>query len=520
MANARGPEEIIADLGVLEAPADLDPTAALLAELALTLAEQDDLTRAKHREAARRALENKKLYRPAELIDAAFASLSAGASGAREGGLDLSAPEPWPEAVEGSALLDQIAAAVRRYVVLTPPTVLAVALWAVHAHAFEASWFTPRLAITSPTKRCGKSLLLEILEFVVPKPLNVANVTAAAVFRGIEKYLPTLLIDEADTFLVDKDELGGILNSGHRRNGQVLRTVGEKHEPKAFSTFAPVAIAMIGRLKDTLDDRSIPIRMRRKRPDERVERFRPDRAGHLEELGRKATRWALDHWDALKTADPEIPAALHDREQDNWRPLLAIADAAGADWPDLARRAAVALSTSAAPDSQEGGGALLLADLREIFNAEGAPALFTEDLLARLRKREDRPWGEWRNDKPLTFRQMAALLKPFEIRPAQIRIGRESSKGYKREAFEDAFSRYLPPLDPKHPKQVNGHNDLRGISIRNTEGRVSDRGEPKSPVTTGVVSDVSDREGETDAEGVSAVASDGDARPSTDEVKV
>lgn len=516
MDSPRRPEEILADLGALEAPADLDRTVALLSELALTLTAQDDLPRAKHREAARRALENKKLYRPAELIDAAFGSSSTGAGGTREGGLDLAAPEPWPEAVEGTVLLDQIAAALRRYVVMPPPTIPAVALWAVHAHAFETAWFTPRLAITSPTKRCGKSLLLEILEVLVPKPLNVANVTAAAVFRGIEKYRPTLLIDEADTFLVGKDELVGVLNSGHRRNGQVVRTVGEKHEVGVFSTFAPVAIAMIGRLKHTLDDRSIPIRMRRKQRGERVERFRPDRAGDLEELRRKAVRWVLDNWKALEAADPEVPASLHDREQDNWRPLMSIADLAGGEWPDRARQAALALSTSTGAVGHDDSGPLLLADVRAIFDAERAPGLFTEDLLQGLRARDDRPWAEWRDGSPLSSVQLAALLRPFDIQPKQIRIGKGTSKGYERKWFEDAFNRYLPPLNPKHPKQVNGDGGFHRSKTRNTGELVSPLGEPKSPVSTGLVSGVSGRDPSLGA----IHTPGGSEEPPDDEVKV
>lgn len=520
MDSPRTSEAILAELDALQPPMDLDRLVALLRELASAVEGQDDLAVAKYREAAVQRL-NRKVKTPAAMVDAAFIALRRGRLDSPQGGtLELVTPEPWPEAVDGSELLDQVAAVVRRYVVLVPQAIDAVALWVLHTHAFEAFVISPRLAICSPTKRCAKTLLLEVLEHLVPKPLNVSNVTAAAVFRGVEKYRPTLLIDEADTFLRDKDELRGVLNSGHRHNGRVVRIVGQEHEVQAFSTFAPVAIAMIGRLEDTLADRSIPIPMRRKRRDERVERFRPDRAGDLEELRRKAGRWGLDHWDSVKAADPAVPAALHDREQDNWRPLLAIADAAGGEWPAKAREAAVALSASAGPDSQEVAGVLLLADLRELFDAEDAPALFTDDLVRKLRERDERPWADWRNDKPLTGRQMAFLLRPFDVRPAQVRIGSRSSKGYRREAFEDAFSRYLPPPDPKHPKQVNGIRDLRPNLIRNTEGRVSDRKAPKPPVSTGVVSDVSDGEGGAGGQDVSAVPSDGDGKPSADEVKM
>jgi putative DNA primase/helicase len=492
------PAEIVAALEAIKPPADLAAITALLRELADTLGGEDDLTVSSHREAAVRAL-GKKLQAPAKLVDAAFVSLRAGGQdGSHQGGtVELVTPEPWHEEVDGAGLLDHLVATITRYLVLDRHAVVAVALWALHAHAFEAARITPRLAITSPVKRCAKTLLLEILEHLVPRPLNVANVTAAAVFRGVEQYRPTLLVDEADTFLGDKDELRGILNSGHRCNGRVLRTVGDQHEIRAFSTFAPVAIAMIGRLPDTLADRSIPVSMRRKRRDEDVEVFRGDRSGQLEALRCQATRWALDHWDGLAGADPEVPAQLHDREADNWRPLLAIADAAGGEWPAKAREAAGAMSASAAADSEDAPGVLLLGDLRAIFDAEGGGALFTDRLLARLHDRQDRPWAEWRKDKPLTAVQLARLLRPFGIRPKQVRIGETSMKGYERTAFEDAFARYLPPLDPKHPKQVNGDSDLREVSTRNTEAPVSGGESPQTPASTGVVSGVSGRKGET-----------------------
>jgi putative DNA primase/helicase len=81
--------------------------------------------------------------------------------------------------------------------------------------------------------------------------------------------LLSLLVDEADSFLGEKEELRGILNSGHTRDAAyVVRTVGDEHEPRRFSTWAAKAVAMIGHLPDTLADRSIIIPMRRRAPGE------------------------------------------------------------------------------------------------------------------------------------------------------------------------------------------------------------------------------------------------------------
>ncbi len=165
--------------------------------------------------------------------------------------------------------------------------------------------------------RCAKTLVLTVLEQLVSRALMASNVTAAVVFRCVDKYQPSLLVDEADTFLGDKHELRGILNSGHRRGGKVLRVAGDDLEPRAFQTFAPVAIALIGKLRDTLADRSIEIEMRRKKREEKVEALRPDRLGHLEEFRRCCARWVQDHLEELRETDPDVPSELHDRAADN-----------------------------------------------------------------------------------------------------------------------------------------------------------------------------------------------------------
>jgi putative DNA primase/helicase len=100
------------------------------------------------------------------------------------------------------------------------------------AWVVEAFDISPLLSITSPTKRCGKSTLLDIVALLAPRAVPASNITAASLFRIVEKFSPTLLVDEADTFLGDNDELRGIINSGHRRSSAfVVRTVGDDHEP-------------------------------------------------------------------------------------------------------------------------------------------------------------------------------------------------------------------------------------------------------------------------------------------------
>ena len=261
--------------------------------------------------------------------------------GSKQGrALSLPEPRPWPEPVSGAELLEALAVSIREYVVMSDCAVVAAALWVLHTFLLDCFVVSPRLAITSPEKGCGKTTLLDVLSHLVLRALSTASVTTAAVFRVVEMQRPTLLIDEADTFLSENEALRGILNSGHRQGGSVIRTVGEDFEPRIFSTYSPCAIALIGKLPGTLADRSVPVDLRRRRPDEAVEAFRFDRTGRLDQLARKAARWAIDHSDHVRGADPDMPAGIFNRAADNWRPLLAIADAAGGEWPRRARRAA------------------------------------------------------------------------------------------------------------------------------------------------------------------------------------
>lgn len=298
----------------------------------------------------------------------------------------LDRPEPWPEPVDGAALLNDISVLVSRYLVLPPAAADAVALWVLHTHCHDAADHAPVLAITSPEKRCGKTTLLHVITAVVPVPLSTANISAAAVFRAVERWRPTLLIDEADTFLCgDDDTLRGVLNSGHcRASAFVIRTVGDDHEPRRFSTWSPKVIAAIGSLPGALADRSIDIRLQRARPGDKRQRYRPCHvAPHTDELYRRAARWAADHLAGLADADPGLPEALHDRAQDNWRALIAIADAAGGEWPERARAAALALSGADATEDKSRG-VMLLSDIRAVFRDRGCTRIASSDLSGAL----------------------------------------------------------------------------------------------------------------------------------------
>jgi putative DNA primase/helicase len=358
--------------------------------------------------------------------------------------MHLPEPEPWPDPVNGADLLRELSAVIRRHIVMFEHLADTAALWVVHTYLLPVFGVSPRLAITSPEKQCGKTTLLDVLFHLVWRPLIAANVSAAAIFRVVESYQPTLLIDEADTFLPENEELRGILNSGHRRGGSVIRTVGEDHEPRAFSTFSACAIAMIGRLPPTLDDRSVRNELRRRRVDEVVEPFRFDHTEHLDQLARKAARWAGDNASVIQRAEPDMPTGVFNRAADNWRPLLAIADAAGAEWPSRARRAVQCTGESAAGDG-DSLRVLLLTDIRMIFAERKQDRISSAALVDALNSIEGRPWAEWNRGKGLTPNRLARMLAPFGIAPATVRMRDDTTpKGYLRSQFEDAFVRYLP----------------------------------------------------------------------------
>jgi putative DNA primase/helicase len=310
------------------------------------------------------------------------------------------------------------------------------------------------VGIESPQKRCGKTTLMALIAAVAARALSASNITPAALFRTIEKWQPTLLIDEADTFLHNNHELRGVLNAGHTRSqAYVIRTVGEDHEPRTFCVWGPVAIALIGKLPSTLADRAIVIKMRRKLPSEQVERFRVDRLQEAETLRRRCLRWAQDMLATLQTMDPAMPEGIHDRAADNWRPLCAIAAVAGGAWPQRIAQAIKALTPQEIDD--EAAGVMLLQDIRQLFTEQASDRLPSTEIMAALHKLEERPWSEWgRQGKPITVRQIAQLLAPFDIKPKTIRIGTATPKGYEKADFTDAWARYLP-LGSAMPPQVS-----------------------------------------------------------------
>lgn len=452
----------------------------------------DPLRCAVIRRAAKEKLSEVGIVQPAGLVNAAFEARAkehvAEASQGR--GLGFRDPEAWPHPVQGHELLRDLAAVFQRFLSLPAGAAEALALWTIHSHAIGAARISPILALTSPEKRCGKSTALTILSALVLRPLFASNISAAALFRTVEAHRPTLLVDEADTFLRNNDELRGLLNSGHVPTGTVVRTVGEDFEPRAFSTWGAKALALIGDLPGTLADRAIVLPFSRRKRGEKRERLRIDRLPELEPLRRRAGRWARDNSEMLTRADPDVPSDLNDRAADNWRTLLAIADLAGGPWPALARQAAFRLSGAQEDDQSQA--VQLLIDIRQLFDEAAVDRLASRQIAEKLAEREDRPWPELRGGRPITPRQVARILQRFGVRPGTVRISGETVKGYLREGFADAFERYLP-ADQSHPSQPSGDATVADSGARNTGDPVTDTEPPWTWPTDSIVTDVTDR---------------------------
>lgn len=412
-------------------------------------------------------------------------------------------------ATEGAKILDDVQSFVSRFVILSPVQSAAIALWAAHTYTFQSAAWTPYLNVRSAAPECGKSLLLEVLEFVVHKPWKVDGASPAVLFRKIEVVRPTLLFDELDTtFKGDKETAQAIrqvLNAGAKYNGTIARLVGEKHTPKDFAVFCPKVLAGIGNLPPTVSSRALPITLGRKLPTERVDYLNHDNLeikSKAADLRRRLADWIEKRAASFKQS-PDFPDILSDRQKDGARILLAIADAAGGDWPSRAR-AVLCEIYGTRPADDTSIGIRLLADVRQIFDEDVTDKMPTTELLEKLSKVETSPWADLTRGKPMTAVGLSRLLKPFEIYPKNIRTATAVQKGYECNQFEDAWGRYLlktpavppsPPFPAATPLQANIHAGETHFSEALQEGSVAGSKSEESPVSMRAVAAVADQKG-------------------------
>lgn len=397
-----------------------------------------------------------------------------------ENGIQFEDSASWDAPVELDALLQEIHQIIKRFIVCDPETAVSASLWIVFTWIIDQVDVAPLAVITAPEKGCGKSQLLNIMAKMVYRPLAASSISPAALYRVIEAHQPTLMIDETDTFMKENEDLRGIINSGHTRDSAyVIRTVGDEHTPTRFSTWGAKALSGIGKLPDTIMDRAIILRMRKRLPHESVERIRYAEPDLFNEINAKIQRCISDYGTQIAIQRPELPESLSDRAQDNWEPLLAIADVAGGDWPILSRKAAIKGASSSDPTSL---GNQLVSDIYEVFESKSLIKISTADLIKELCEDEERPWATYNRGKPVTPHQIGKRLSEYGICSKTIRVGTETKKGFEASQFQDVFDRYVTNTDHVPDESVTRSQPATGGGLHVTSS-VADFGNPKHNVT-------------------------------------
>lgn len=388
----------------------------------------------------------------------------------------LESLSPWPKSVDGAEVAEDIRRSLLSHVVFSSPSDAdAATLWIFGTFLMDIWPLWPKLLIRSPQKRCGKTTSLETIEGFAYRGMTTSNISSAALFRAVDAWHPTLLIDEADRFLKGDDALNGLLNAGHRRRAAFVTRVEEidgQRVPRRFSVWGAQVIATIGRQAGTLEDRSVTVDLRRKLRSDRVRKLPLDHFERSLSHRRKLLRWTEDNASALKLSASEPPPCGNDRAQDNWTPLWRIAEAIGGDWPARARTAYLVKAEHGEDD--ESVAVELLKDIASIIARATKSRIPTDVLLTALNDLDDRPWRELGNDDGMTAHALARHLKPFGATPRQYRDGPWSGKGYDRAQLEDAIRRYCGSVTPAEIETPKHRNETKGLCAARSETDVAD----------------------------------------------
>lgn len=274
--------------------------------------------------------------------------------------------------IDGAELLDHVTAYLARFASFPTGAALDTAvLWAAHCHARDGEgtliWSaTPRLMMLSRERGSGKTTVLELLARLVPVCHGIdVEPSMAGVTYSLGREKAVVAIDESDILFGAgrrKSDLRAVINAGYTRHGTVLRMRGGKGE--RVPVFGPLMLAGLDVVEqatsgvlDTLLSRSIIIRM--SAPPEGEEPADISDPGQhcdaIAERGRKLMAvWSLVNRGRLADAQPEMPDGVRLRAAQIWRPLLAVAEVAGGDWPERAAAACAELTQAreATPASQ------------------------------------------------------------------------------------------------------------------------------------------------------------------------
>jgi hypothetical protein len=350
--------------------------------------------------------------------------------------------------LNGSDLVVEVEGYFSRFAVLPFGTRLPLAVWAVGTHLFEVFDSFAYLALTSPTPRCGKSRVLELLSLLCANSERTSNISEAALFRLIEKFKPTLLLDEMEQ-IREKGEraqiLRNLLNAGNRRDATAIRCSEGGASIERCSVFCPKAIAAIGSLPDTITDRAIVIGMQRRTREEKIERFLFHRAEpEVRQIRGRVATWARANAETIKHAYLAAPdlGFLEDRDAESWAPLFSILAVADESRLSELRGYAETLCGAKQMDSAEEHLAIRLICESASALREGEKNIASAELLTRLKDIPDAPWGEEGFDQ----RRLAKQLRSFGLRPKPVRIGNSTPRGYEADCIRESGRRYRPGI--------------------------------------------------------------------------
>ena len=378
--------------------------------------------------------------------------------------------EPYADEVDGTTLANEIHSIIVAHIACDHAVSVAATLWIFFSWAIDISYIAPIGWINAPEKRCGKSQLATIMGRMSKRTLSTTSITPAALFRCIEKYKPTLVIDEADTFFGDNDELRGIINAGFSRdNPYIIRSVGDDHEPTPFNVFGAKIISGIGKLPSTVMDRSISLTLRRKLTTEQKNRLRLLPMDATDTIKTKLARWTDDNATAIQNAMPTLPDSINDRAQDAWEILFKIASVLGDDW--LRQCYQSCLQISGIEQDEPSVNEQLLNDIKNVFEYKRVDRISSVDLIIALCSDPELMWSTFNRGKPITPKQIAKRLSEYKISSKTIRFGGNTpnAKGYYKDDFSDAFSRYLSvtpflSVTPLQPSNTNGYSDFPSVT--------------------------------------------------------
>ena len=368
--------------------------------------------------------------------------------------------------IDPPTLIDQVVEFYTRYLSASPEQLDLLALWTLHTYCIHDGSYSPALNITSRHKQSGKSLCLQLLSDLCYDPWFHTSPSPALVLRQTQNrnlgrtFTSTLLLDDCHI----NTRLRGLLTASFRWEGiQVVPCKDHRGNPDfdRCPAFFPKAFSSSGPLPDSVKDVSITIALEPKKPGSPCRRgaYEVEACDLCLQLQQDLSQWAEEHSQRVTARVPyepsQFPTEFSYRQQDCAEPLLQLADRIGGDWPQRARNALINIfALSAFEDFVSSR--QILSDLRDAFAAKSNPGwISTADLLEDLHTMDNRAWDDWSKGKPLNPKDLAALLKPFGLSPANHRT--ESGKvikGYKQEPLDPVWNRYLPdPQIPVEPTQ-------------------------------------------------------------------